>query len=106
MWKYIQQMIWPGPSLWTAPLRPGKPLSIMNFLDMTNFKTGGAAAIATKYLALPNAHVVGVIGSGTLSLSVLAAICQVREIQQVKVFDLNEDQAKSFVVIPMTSTTR
>ena len=43
----------------------------MDFLDMTNFKTGAAAAIVTKYLALPDAHVVGVIGSGTLSRSVL-----------------------------------
>jgi len=74
----------------------GQLLSIMDFLNMTNFKTGAAAAIATKYLALPDAHVVGVIGSGTLSRSVLAAICQVREIKQVKVFDLNEDQAKEF----------
>ncbi|SMC64354.1 ornithine cyclodeaminase/alanine dehydrogenase [Desulfocicer vacuolatum DSM 3385] len=74
----------------------GELLSIMDFLDMTNFKTGAAAAIATKYLALPHAHVVGVIGSGTLSRSVLAAICQVREIKEVKVFDLNEEQAKAF----------
>ena len=74
----------------------GQLSAVMDFLEMTNVKTGVAAAIATKYLALPEARLVGIIGSGALSRSVLAAICKVRKIERVQIFDSNPDQAKAF----------
>jgi len=74
----------------------GQPCAVMDFLEMTNVKTGVAAAIAAKHLALPEARVAGIIGSGALSRSVLAASCKVRKIERVNIFDLNPDQAKAF----------
>lgn len=74
----------------------GQPCAVMDFLEMTNIKTGVAAAVATKYLALPESRVVGIIGSGALSRSVLAAICKVCDIERVNIFDLNPDQANAF----------
>ena len=74
----------------------GEPCAVMDFLEMTNIKTGVAAAIASNYLALPDTPVVGIIGSGVLSRSVLAAICRVRTIERVNIFDLNPDQATTF----------
>jgi ornithine cyclodeaminase len=74
----------------------GQPCAVMDFLEMTNIKTGVAAAIAAKHLALPEARVVGIIGSGALSRSVLAAICKVRKIERVNIYDLNPDQVKAF----------
>ena len=74
----------------------GEPCAVMDFLEMTNIKTGVAAAIASKHLSLPETRVVGIIGSGALSRSVLAAICKVRKIERVNIFDLNPDQVKAF----------
>ena len=75
----------------------GQPIAVMDFLEMTNIKTGVAAAVATKHLALPEARVVGIIGAGALSRSVLAAICKVRKVVRVNIFDLSSDQAQAFV---------
>lgn len=77
-------------------LLTGEPLAIMDFLGMTNLKTGAAAAIATKYLARPDAKVVGVIGSGALAKSVLFAISRIRKVEKVIVFDLDPKQAEGF----------
>lgn len=74
----------------------GQPCAVMDFLEMTNIKTGVAAAIASKHLALPEARIVGIIGSGALSRSVLASICKVRKIERANIFDLNPDQAMAF----------
>jgi alanine dehydrogenase len=42
----------------------GYPLAIMDATEITAYRTGAAAAIASKYLARPDSHTVGVIGAG------------------------------------------
>jgi ornithine cyclodeaminase/alanine dehydrogenase-like protein (mu-crystallin family) len=77
-------------------LPTGELLAMMDFQEMTNLKTGAAAAIATKHMARPDARMVGVIGSGTLAKSVLRAICQIKQIERVSVFDYSPEQAETF----------
>jgi alanine dehydrogenase len=42
----------------------GYPLAIMDATEITSYRTGAAAAIASKYLARRNAHIIGIIGAG------------------------------------------
>jgi alanine dehydrogenase len=42
----------------------GYPLAIMDATEITAYRTGAAAAIASKYLARPNSHAIGIIGAG------------------------------------------
>jgi alanine dehydrogenase len=42
----------------------GYPLAIMDATEMTAYRTGAAAAIASKYLARSDSHTVGIIGAG------------------------------------------
>jgi len=42
----------------------GYPLAIMDATEITAYRTGAAAAIASKYLARPDSHTVGIVGAG------------------------------------------
>jgi alanine dehydrogenase len=42
----------------------GYPLAIMDATEITAFRTGAAAAIASRYLARQDSHTVGIIGAG------------------------------------------
>jgi alanine dehydrogenase len=42
----------------------GYPLAIMDATEITAYRTGAAAAVASKYLARPDSHTVGIIGAG------------------------------------------
>jgi len=52
-------------------------------------RTGAASGVATKYMALPDASIVGVIGTGRQSITQLEAICAVRPITTIKAFSRN-----------------
>ncbi len=47
-------------------------------------RTGAASGIATKYLARPDASVVGVVGTGWQAESQLEAVCAVRSIREIR----------------------
>jgi len=49
-------------------------------------RTGAASGVATKYMARPDASVVGTIGAGRQAVTQLEALCAVRPIKLVKVF--------------------
>src|SRR5204862_4773813 len=49
------------------------PLAVMDGTRLTAFRTGAAAAIASKYLAIPQPSTVGFIGCGIQARSILAA---------------------------------
>ena len=42
----------------------GYPLAIMDATEITAYRTGAAAAIASKYLARRDSHTIGIIGAG------------------------------------------
>jgi ornithine cyclodeaminase/alanine dehydrogenase len=49
------------------------PLAVMDGTRLTAFRTGAAAAVASKYLAVPKPSTVGFVGCGTQARSILAA---------------------------------
>ena len=53
-------------------------------------RTGAASGVATKLLANADAHTLAVIGTGKQSRTQVAAVCAVRPITRVKVFEREE----------------
>ncbi|KPU62996.1 hypothetical protein EP1X_06460 [Thermococcus sp. EP1] len=74
----------------------GKPLALMEGTYITAMRTGAASGVATKYLARKDAKIVGIIGAGVQARTQLWAVCEVRDIKEALVYDLNENRAKSF----------
>lgn len=71
----------------------GQFLSVMDGSYITEVRTAAASAVATKYLARPEASILGVIGAGLQGRSHLWAISTVRPIRLVKVFDALPERA-------------
>jgi ornithine cyclodeaminase/alanine dehydrogenase-like protein (mu-crystallin family) len=75
----------------------GELLALLDFVDLTNYKTAATAAIATKHLARSDACVLSIFGAGVLSRAVLAAVMEVRPIENVRIFDLSRERAECLV---------
>lgn len=74
-------------------IKTGAILSMMDGACITALRTGAAGGIATKLLARERAETVAIFGCGTQGKTQLEAICCVRPIKQVFLFDLNEEVA-------------
>lgn len=64
----------------------GEPLAVMDGRLITEMRTAAASAVATQHLALPDARVLGILGSGVQAKSHLAALRQVRAFPEVRVW--------------------
>jgi alanine dehydrogenase len=74
----------------------GAPLSIMDGDLVTNWRTGAAAAVATRHLARLNAESIGLIGSGVIAGMALRAISKVRPIKRARVWAPTVDLRTQF----------
>ncbi len=74
--------------------KTGLPVALLDGTYITGMRTGAAGGVATKYLARKNAKTLGVVGAGVQSLFQIAAICQVRKIEEILVFDINQAKTK------------
>ena len=72
------------------------PLALMDGTELTMKRTGAAAAVATKHLAIDDATTMGIIGAGVQSYSQLEAIAEVRPIETAVVSDLDEGRLERF----------
>mgnify|MGYP001091745798 CR=1 FL=1 len=66
----------------------GEPLAIMDGTYITALRTGAAGACGIKYLSRGDARTAGIIGLGVQGRSQLLGLCEVREIEEVKVYDM------------------
>ncbi len=64
----------------------GEPLAVMDGRLITEMRTAAASAVATQRLALPNASVLAILGSGVQAKSHLAALRHVRSFKEVRVW--------------------
>lgn len=80
-------------------LETGEPIALMGASDLTALRTGAASGVATKYLAKENSCKVAIIGAGGQARTQLEAMCCVRNINEVKVYDLNLTRAKIYIEI-------
>lgn len=63
--------------------KTGRPLSLMEGWTLTKRRTAAAAAVGTKYLALPDAHRLGLIGCGEIAQASAHAISRVRKLTRI-----------------------
>ncbi len=76
--------------------RTGQLLAIMDGAYLTAMRTGAASGVATKYLARPDARVVGIFGAGIQARTQLMAMVAVRPITAARVYDPRADLADAF----------
>jgi len=75
----------------------GEVLALMDGGCITALRTGAASGLATKYLARTDSKSVAVIGAGVQAKTQLWAVCSVRDIQEARIFDLNDDRKKRYI---------
>ena len=74
----------------------GRPLAVMDSIEITTLRTGAATAVAAKYLARTNARTALVAGCGNQGRIQLLALQRVRMIQHVFVMDTDPAKAEAF----------
>jgi len=74
----------------------GELLALIEADKLGQMRTGAASGVATKYLACPEARVVGIYGTGWQARSQLAAVCAVREIHTVLAYSRSAERRERF----------
>jgi len=73
----------------------GQPLAFMDATHITDMRTGGASAIASKYLARPEPKILGIIGAGNQARTqMLALITQFGRFDEVRLHDMYPEKSK------------
>ena len=75
----------------------GRLLALMDSIEITIIRTGAATAVAAKHLSLKNANTATICGCGNQGKISLQALMNVRLIEKVFAFDIDELQTKKFV---------
>lgn len=73
---------------------------------ITTLRTAAASAVATRFLARPESHTLGLIGCGAQASGHLEAICLVREIDEILIWGRSLEKAKAFADRHTRSGTR
>lgn len=68
----------------------GYPLAIMDATEITAYRTGAAAAIASKYLARRDSHTIGIIGAGFQAHTQIPAHAELFSPVSINVFDVSK----------------
>jgi alanine dehydrogenase len=63
---------------------------------LTGIRTGAATGVAAKYLSRPNSRVLGVVGAGVQARYQVAALLEVRPVEEIRVFDIDLAKAEAF----------
>lgn len=71
----------------------GETLALIDGASLTALRTGAASGLATELLALPDAHILAVIGAGKQARTQVEAVCAVRRIDQMRVYSPNRAAA-------------
>jgi alanine dehydrogenase len=76
--------------------KTGAPLAIIDGGYLTAMRTGATSGVATKHMARKDAKTVGVFGAGVQAETQVLAVAEVREIANVKVFDVIKPNAEKY----------
>lgn len=71
----------------------GRPLAVMDSMEITALRTGAATAVAAKHLSVAHARAVTLLGCGVQAAYQLRALATVRAIETVRAYD--RDPARS-----------
>jgi ornithine cyclodeaminase/alanine dehydrogenase len=74
----------------------GRPLAVMDSMEITIQRTGAATAIAARHLARPESAVCTIVGCGNQGRIQLRAMCHALPIRRVLAFGMSKDEAAAF----------
>jgi ornithine cyclodeaminase/alanine dehydrogenase-like protein (mu-crystallin family) len=74
----------------------GRPLAVLDSMELTSLRTAAATAVAAKHLARADADVVTICGCGEQGRSQLRALAVVRPLRRALAFDLEPARAADF----------
>jgi len=74
----------------------GRPLALMDSMEITVLRTGAATAVAARHLARPEARVATIVGCGRQGRIQLAALARVRRLERAYAVDLDAGAARRF----------
>lgn len=77
-------------------LKTGKHIAVMDASYLTRVRTGALTGIATDKLSRTDSKVLGVIGTGGMAFDQVLAVLEVREIEQIKLYNRTAEKAESF----------
>lgn len=77
-------------------VRYGFPLAIVDATSITAVRTAAVSAVATKFLARPDASNLALLGSGVQAEKHLEALSLVRPVRKVRVWSVPHDHALKF----------
>lgn len=87
----------------------GYPLAVMDATDLTAYRTGATAAIASKYLARKNTRTLGLVGAGRQAYTQILAHVELFSFKEIWVYDIFpeaiERLARSLPQYPLKSAT-
>lgn len=75
----------------------GRPAALLEGGSLTAIRTGAASGAGTDILARKDSRVAGVFGAGVQGRTQLEAVCTVREIEKVLVYDPQPDILNEFI---------
>jgi alanine dehydrogenase len=74
----------------------GRPLAVLDSIEVTIQRTGAATAVAARYLARPEAAVAAICGCGHQGRVQLRALARVLPLRQAWAFDVDAARARDF----------
>jgi len=74
----------------------GRPLAVMDSIDITIKRTAAASAVAAKYLARPDSSIATICGCGSQARAQLAAMQSVLPLRKIYAFDSRDEAARDF----------
>ena len=75
----------------------GYPLAVMDATEITAFRTGAAAAIASRYLARLDSHTLGLVGAGRQAYTQLQAHTEIFSFELIRVFDIFPERVERMI---------
>lgn len=77
--------------------RTAQPLALMDGNSATSLRTAAAAALAAKYMARPDAHRLGIIGTGVVGRASVAMVAELFNLERVYGANIRAASAQAFV---------
>jgi ornithine cyclodeaminase len=74
----------------------GRPKALMDGTYLTALRTGAASGVATDLLARTDSRVAAIFGAGAQARTQLEAVCTVRPIEEVWVYDISPEAALAY----------